>query len=919
MLERQQFRVLYRDFLRRMIDLELLSAHGDVQRLLGQFGALLAAGSAVMALIQSALAYVPREYLAVAAWSDEEFLISTTMAIAGMFAVVSWDSVFPDRRDSLILGLLPLRPQTILNARLAATATGLGLCVVAVNVFTSVAFAVSAYSGTNFIIGVARTFLAYWITMTTAGLFVFCVFLGGQGITAQLFNYRLQARISNTLQIAAFFLVLGTYFLTPGSDDFSITDPNYASLIRALPSFWFLGLFQKLHGAALPNAGMLAERALWALALSTTIAASTYALAYSRNIRRLIEQPDIAPSDRSRPASRLAAFLASKLLAKQVERAVLLFTARTLARSRQHRLILAAYAGLGLAISLAFARALLFGGSRMYAVARRYGFRPTSWNEPNAALMTAGLVMLFFAVIGTRAVFSLPATLKANWIFRITAIHSPRAYFTAVRKVLYGVAVWPVLMAMAVAYLMIWPRVPALLHIAILVLAGVILVERSLTEFRKVPFTCSYLPGQADLRLKLGAYGAAFLFATYVAGALENALLETVARTTVLFFVLAALTITSRRKWTAFAASPYERLQFEAVEAQEVSPLDLSHDGAYSRMERYVDVLNAPPEQTPAQRVKAIAWKTAAATLGIATVGFVYEHVSEWLHPPPPRIGRPVDIGGRSLNIFCAGEGNPAVIFESGSGGPGYGWVSIQRELGKFVRSCWCDRAGYGWSDAGPFPRDSAAISEDLHRLLRNAGVQPPYVLVGASFGGLNVRVYNKHYPDDVAGMVLVDSSHIDEGVPIRPPGEGWLPYFPRAMSVLALTLKQIGVLRLIMDRPGPSVPLTLAPDLRTLAESSKELFFESLLEARAAGGLGDRPLIVLTAGLPSSTPRDPAQARELIASQQHWIESQAQLARLSTQGKQIVLKDSRHGIQWDRPDAVIDAVREVVAELRAK
>src|SRR6516162_8922786 len=151
MLERQQFRVLYRDFLRRMIDLELLSAHGDVQRLLGQFGALLAAGSAVMALIQSALAYVPREYLAVAAWSDEEFLISTTMAIAGMFAVVSWDSVFPDRRDSLILGLLPLRPQTILNARLAATATGLGLCVVAVNVFTSVAFAVSAYSGTNFI------------------------------------------------------------------------------------------------------------------------------------------------------------------------------------------------------------------------------------------------------------------------------------------------------------------------------------------------------------------------------------------------------------------------------------------------------------------------------------------------------------------------------------------------------------------------------------------------------------------------------------------------------------------------------------------------------------------------------------------------------------------------------------------------
>src|SRR6516162_9405053 len=177
MLERQQFRVLYRNFLRRMIDLELLSAHGDVQKLLGQFAALLAAASAIFALLQAGLAYVPRERLALAAWSDEEFLISTTMAVVGLFAVLAWDSVFPDRRDSLILNLLPLRPRLILKAKLAAVATGLGLCIVAVNVFTSLAFAAAAYSGTNFIIGAARTFLAYWIAMSAAGMFVFCAFL----------------------------------------------------------------------------------------------------------------------------------------------------------------------------------------------------------------------------------------------------------------------------------------------------------------------------------------------------------------------------------------------------------------------------------------------------------------------------------------------------------------------------------------------------------------------------------------------------------------------------------------------------------------------------------------------------------------------------------------------------------------------
>jgi len=95
-------------------------------------------------------------------------------------------------------------------------------------------------------------------------------------------------------------------------------------------------------------------------------------------------------------------------------------------------------------------------------------------------------------------------------------------------------------------------------------------------------------------------------------------------------------------------------------------------------------------------------------------------------------------------------------------------------------------------------------------------------------------------------------------------------------------------------------------------------LFFESLLEARASGNLGDRPLLVLTAGLPSAIAESPARARELVAAQRQWIAIQTQLAGLSTRGAQIVLPDSRHAIQFDRPDAVITAVREVVEEVRS-
>lgn len=115
------------------------------------------------------------------------------------------------------------------------------------------------------------------------------------------------------------------------------------------------------------------------------------------------------------------------------------------------------------------------------------------------------------------------------------------------------------------------------------------------------------------------------------------------------------------------------------------------------------------------------------------------------------------------MNIYCSGIGDPAVIFESGGAGPGLAWEPIQTEASKFTRACWYDRAGEGWSDPGPFPRTSAAIANDLHELLKQAGIRPPLVLAGASFGGLNSRVYTGLYPREVAGLVPIDSSHEDE------------------------------------------------------------------------------------------------------------------------------------------------------------
>ncbi len=185
-----------------------------------------------------------------------------------------------------------------------------------------------------------------------------------------------------------------------------------------------------------------------------------------------------------------------------------------------------------------------------------------------------------------------------------------------------------------------------------------------------------------------------------------------------------------------------------------------------------------------------------AAVFGLALVsGVVYEQVQRTRDRDRlPQVGRSVDIGGRTLNLYCSGVGQPAVILErgapwllytnpkamyqNGSPRPGYGWVSIARELAKTSTTCWYDRAGSGWSDVGPYPRDSASQARDLHALLKAAGVPPPYVLAAESSAALDAHVFAGYYPDEVAGFVFIDGVHPDLMIKTRP-GNGNMGRLP--------------------------------------------------------------------------------------------------------------------------------------------
>src|SRR5438876_7275525 len=153
-----------------------------------------------------------------------------------------------------------------------------------------------------------------------------------------------------------------------------------------------------------------------------------------------------------------------------------------------------------------------------------------------------------------------------------------------------------------------------------------------------------------------------------------------------------------------------------------------------------------------------------AAFIAAALVGMSYQVISvkrDRRHYPMP--GSLVDIGGYRLHINCNGHGSPTVILDSGLGDNFYSWRKIQPQIASLTHVCSYDRGGLGYSDRSPLPRTSQIFAEELSKLLANARIPPPYILVGHSLGGANIRVFAAKYPSSVAGMVLVDSVHPDQ------------------------------------------------------------------------------------------------------------------------------------------------------------
>lgn len=301
-----------------------------------------------------------------------------------------------------------------------------------------------------------------------------------------------------------------------------------------------------------------------------------------------------------------------------------------------------------------------------------------------------------------------------------------------------------------------------------------------------------------------------------------------------------------------------------------------------------------------------------------------------------------VDANGIQMRLDCRGSGSPTVVLEAGAQSSSIYWVRVQDEVGKFTRVCSYDRAGYGWSDTVHEAMLPQQVAEMLHALLEKGGEKPPYLMVGHSFGGVYVRTFTAEYPDEVVGMVLVDSSHENQNQQ-APPEIAKSPEYIKLQEAGATSLQvlqiaaPIGVLRTfkLMD---PAVANLQLPDQEkgpALAEMYRTGFIgayarETAMTAPYSGQprkLGDIPLIVLSQKMDVMDVQKmfdayPPAIRSLLTMEvmqqvaDTYNEQQNELAALSTRGERIIVEDSGHFIQLDKPEVVIDAIREVFGQV---
>lgn len=311
-----------------------------------------------------------------------------------------------------------------------------------------------------------------------------------------------------------------------------------------------------------------------------------------------------------------------------------------------------------------------------------------------------------------------------------------------------------------------------------------------------------------------------------------------------------------------------------------------------------------------------IVGATALIVVAAVGTGAIYETTASATDGRVPPPGRLIDIGGYRLHLDCRGEGSPTVVMDAGLGGASLDWSLVQPELQRTTRVCVYDRAGMGWSDPREAMPTPSRLATELHTLLSNAGEAGPFVLVGHSLAGKNVRLFAEAFPTEVSGMVLIDarSERIDEEMSAAD-SEGFNAAL-KAQAVAYSFGRRVGLARIL---GGALIGQKLLPEatasemqlLETKPSAIDEAYAEGIArssddEVLAGQSLGAMPLTVIAAG-------------QNMIDLSGWGAAQTSLAHLSTRGRLVIANGSGHYVQLEKPELVISSIEQIVATVRSQ
>ena len=495
---------LGRHFFRRFFDSDFVSAPGQLR---------VVAGGLIAVLLSSSILFTVAYYhkylelnklddptpFRLASIADVLFIISLSMALIGLFTTLQWTSLFPGLRDYLALAALPFRPRDLFIAKFAALSLCASAFVVATTALPSLVLPI-LQDGTHS----SHAFLnigGIFIASSLAALFMFFLLVALQGLLLNLLPLQHFQRISLTIQAALLVALLCAFPLIlsiPNLHQSMALRPDWANW---LPPLWFLGIHQVITGNHQAFATHLAWLGIASPFIAAATATATYLWSYRRHRVRVLEST--SSSHNRKDGSRFAGLL-DFVFPDARRLAVFSFMAKTLARSRPHRLILSGFTALALAVIFETFIGLALS-HHLKAIA--------------PAAVSVPLALSLFVLAGFRYLFRLPVELRANWVFRLNESGNRLLFLSAVERFLGGFAILPVAIITLPVEITLLGPLPGIAATVLCIVPALILMEVLLFEFDQIPFTSAYLPGRRPVIETLVLYGVAVILYVTVLGA----------------------------------------------------------------------------------------------------------------------------------------------------------------------------------------------------------------------------------------------------------------------------------------------------------------------------------------------------------------------------------------------------------------